>query len=95
MFKENMAEVAAPHRGRYLRNNTTINPWVRGYIINNLLIWSDTRARMMSTQKDDVIRLLLVLHYFNNHNSDERCQGDGKGRFGGEKSDRTAGPMDS
>ena len=42
MFKENMAEVAAPRCGRYRRNNTTINPLGRGYIINNLPIWSDT-----------------------------------------------------
>ena len=50
MFKEIMAEVATPRRGRYLRNNTTINPWGRGYIINNLLIWSDAWARMMSNE---------------------------------------------
>ena len=48
MFKEIMAEVAATRRGRYLQNHTTINPWGRGYITNNLLIWPDTRARMMT-----------------------------------------------
>ena len=48
MFKKIMAEVAAPRRGRYLQNNTTINPWGRGYVINDLLILSDTRARMTS-----------------------------------------------
>ena len=48
IFKENMVEVVAPRRDRYLQNNTTINPWRRGYIINNLLIWSDARVRTMS-----------------------------------------------
>ena len=48
MFKEIMAEVAALRRGRYLRNHTTINPWGRGYIINNLLIWPGARVKMMS-----------------------------------------------
>ena len=48
MFKKIMTEVAAPRRGRCLQNTITINPWGHGYIIKNLLIGSDARARLMS-----------------------------------------------
>ena len=50
MYKEIMTEVAAPRRGRYLQNHTTINPWGRDYITSNLLIciWPDAHTRMTS-----------------------------------------------
>ena len=84
MFKDIMAEVAALRRGRYLRNHTTINSWRRGYITNNLLIWPDAWARMMSRR---------MMSSFSSSSfvapptaitvTEGRCRGADKGRFGG------------
>ena len=75
-------------------NNTTIKPWGRGYIINNLLIWSDARARMMSRRMMssfsssffDVSTTTTVT---------EDAEAPAKDDFEKEAAECTAGPTDS